>query len=624
MGTEHTNGSSSASVTRRRGAPRAASRSPGDDPSITALPRLADERAYLYGIIRTIGSGPDLHSILSGVVRLTTEATQCHACLIWFLEGKRFVLRASSEPYASLAGSISMAVDEGLVGWVAQSRRSAFIEDHALKDPRVKYFPELEEEHFQSLVSVPMFGRDGGVMGVISLHAEAPHEFAQEDLEFLEHTASLIAGAVENAKSYEDSTARVDLLTDLSRLSRRIAAAGEIDELLAAVGPGTRGLLAASVCEIYLTDSEGRLELAAADPPRTMRRFIDPDALPREQGRADPRITERLSRALWGEPPEGTVLFDLLTVGEERLGLLVVVSTAPPPGAGTALSAIAAHTAVAIRQLELVERLLEKNLVSEFFHALSRRDGHTGRASALATRLDVDLETPHVVVAVTPWPEDHGGHGTVAWNDLAANVEASLASRLPGVLFDRTERSIRLLVPVGDQPDRPVTEIEEIIGPAETSSLSIGISDPCAETALYPGAFDEAAAAAEVGGLLRDGPGVASIRELGAYRYVLSSPDLARDLDRQRLDRLVAYDRRRGTTLLNTLERYLDKRGNVVGTARALYIHPNTLRQRLERIERESGLDLERDDWLSLAIAVKVVRLEQMRERSNDGRGTHG
>ena len=268
MGTEHTTRSSTPAAARpRRGAPAAGRRPIDDIPTITALPRLADERAYLYGIIRTIGSGPDLRSMLSGVVRLTTEATQCHACLIWFLEGDRLVLRASSEPYASLAGDISLGLDEGLVGWVARSRRSAVIEENALQDPRVKYFPKLDEEHFQSLVSVPMFGREGDVMGVISLHAEAPHEFAHDDLEFLEHTAALIAGAVENARLYEQSTARVDLLTELSKLSRRISAASEIDEVLAVVGRGTRELLSASICELFLTDGEGGLELAAADPP---------------------------------------------------------------------------------------------------------------------------------------------------------------------------------------------------------------------------------------------------------------------------------------------------------------------------------------------------------------------
>ena len=50
-------------------------------------------------------------------------------------------------------------------------------------------------------------------MGVISLHAEAPHEFVRADLDFLEHTASLMSGAVENARLYEEAAARVDLLT---------------------------------------------------------------------------------------------------------------------------------------------------------------------------------------------------------------------------------------------------------------------------------------------------------------------------------------------------------------------------------------------------------------------------
>ena len=622
MGTEHTSRSSSR-ATRR--APAVASRQAGDIPSITPLPRLADERAYLYGIIRTIGSGPDLRSMLSGVVRLTTEATQCHACLIWFLEGERLVLRASSAPYAPLAGDISMDLHEGLVGWVARSRRSAVIEENALQDPRVKYFPELDEEHFQSLVSVPIFDRDGDVMGVISLHAEAPHEFAHDDLEFLEHTASLIAGAVENARLYEQSTARVDLLTELSRLSRRISAASELDEVLAVVGRGTRELLSASVCELFLADGEGGLELAAADPPHTQNGR--PDASQLSGVLTDPSSTEtkRLARAVWGTEPEGTVLFEPLTVGDEQLGWLAVVIQTPPPGAGTVLSAIAAHAAVAIRQLDLVERLLEKNLVSEFFQALSRHDGDHARVRALAARLEVELETPHVVVALSQSDvAAHPSHAADAWSEVAAKVESSIAFRLPGAWFDRTERAVRLLVPAPDGAARIEADIEEMVGAPKGLALSVGISDTCAGVTGYPAAFEEAAAAAEIGGLLRGGPGIATFRDLGAYRYVLSSPDLGRNADRQRLDRLVNYDGRRGTTLLGTLERYLDERGNVVGTARALYIHPNTLRQRLERIERESGLDLERDDWLSLAIAVKVVRLKQMRERSDDVRGTHG
>ena len=40
-----------------------------------------------------------------------------------------------------------------------------------------------------------------------------------------------------------------------------------------------------------------------------------------------------------------------------------------------------------------------------------------------------------------------------------------------------------------------------------------------------------------------------------------------------------------------------------------LIVHPNTLRQRLRRIADLTGIDLRRDDWLMVEIAVKLVRL---------------
>ena len=51
-------------------------------------------------------------------------------------------------------------------------------------------------------------------------------------------------------------------------------------------------------------------------------------------------------------------------------------------------------------------------------------------------------------------------------------------------------------------------------------------------------------------------------------------------------------------------------------TARTLYIHPNTLRQRLARIERVTGLKLEGEDLLALELAVKLVRLDDARRRA--------
>ena len=76
---------------------------------------------------------------------------------------------------------------------------------------------------------------------------------------------------------------------------------------------------------------------------------------------------------------------------------------------------------------------------------------------------------------------------------------------------------------------------------------------------------------------------------------------------------LIDYDRDRNARLVDTLERYLAARCSVAASARALYIHPNTVRQRLERIQQITGLDLRAEDLLSLELALKVARLQRVR-----------
>ena len=92
--------------------------------------------------------------------------------------------------------------------------------------------PELEEERFQSLLSVPIAARDGTVIGVISAHTEAPHAFSRSEVEFVVTSASLVAGAIENARLYDETRARVRELEAITELAEVIAGAGTIDELL--------------------------------------------------------------------------------------------------------------------------------------------------------------------------------------------------------------------------------------------------------------------------------------------------------------------------------------------------------------------------------------------------------
>src|SRR6185312_544908 len=134
----------------------------------------------------------------------------------------------------------------------------AFIRDGALKDPRHRYFPELHEERFQSMAAVPVPDRSGAVVGVIVLHTAAPHEFDEEVLAFLGHSAALLGGAVEHAGLYAEASARVHQLTTLTRATEALVAATE----------GGRAMLGARLCQLFRLDSGGReLRLLASDPP---------------------------------------------------------------------------------------------------------------------------------------------------------------------------------------------------------------------------------------------------------------------------------------------------------------------------------------------------------------------
>lgn len=143
--------------------------------------------------------------------------------------------------------------------------------------------------------------------------------------------------------------------------------------------------------------------------------------------------------------------------------------------------------------------------------------------------------------------------------------------------------------------------------------VSIGVSNVCKGATSFKAGFEEASHALVGSSVLQGMPGVMAYEELGPYKYLLrmSIDADVRDAQRDAIGRLLEYDRARSTALLPTLEEFLRRRGNISATAEALYVHPNTLRQRLRRIMDLSGIDLRRDDWLMVEIALKLVKLEQ-------------
>jgi sugar diacid utilization regulator len=282
-----------------------------------------------------------------------------------------------------------------------------------------------------------------------------------------------------------------------------------------------------------------------------------------------------------------------LVANDELLGLLAATGTSEVDLA----RAVANQTAVAIKKIELIERLTEKNLIKDFFEQLAGGEAIPG-LEGRAARLGCDLDHRHLVLAASP-PSDE--------------LERALAAAAPGSLFDRRDDSERALLRVpSDGPDRLLGAIRELQLQLE-SPASIGISNVCRGAASFAAGFEEARHALLGTTVLQGTPGVMTYEELGPYKYLLRMPfdGGVRDAHRDAVAKVAEYDRQRSTALLRTLEEFLRRRGNISATAEALYVHPNTLRQRLRRIGELSGLDLRKDDWLMVEIAVKMVRLQE-------------
>ncbi len=576
------------------------------------LERARTESDVLYGVISLIASSPDLDRVLDGVVSALTKATTCHACFVYLRSGDRLRMRAASRVYAQLVGEVEFGIEEGLAGWVVRRNRLAYIRENALSDPRTNYVPELEEERFQSMVAIPIPARQGEVIGAIVLHTIAPREFDEQTLNLLAHVAPLLAGAIENATLYAQARRRVAALTALSTLSQRIAAVGTLEELRHTAVRGARSLLGCAGARLYDVDEDQRLVLAASDPPDDRSPPIDTTGtlilLELAQARqVDPAASSRIRSALGLERPLEHALVVPVAAGEEHLGILAAFDLGPlPEDAQELMRAVANQVAVALKKAQIIDRLTEENVLGQLFEALEL--GRIADAQQLAPKLRCEIDKAHVFVHVAR----EKAEGAPAWPQCAERVDAVLRRIAPGAVCEIAGEHVRALLPLRSRAsESELSALDLRLGDlGAQQAIAIGRSEPRQGAAQGRDGLREAADAAAVAAAIIKPGGALSYRELGAYRYLVHmAEDAPPDPYVEAVQTLAEYDRRRRSQLISTLEHYLLHRRRVTDTARALLIHPNTLRQRLERIEALTGLELARADLLALELAVKLARL---------------
>jgi GAF domain-containing protein len=573
----------------------------GDTTTLPVTPGLLHELLVAAGC-------ETLREMLDRIVNLLTDATGSAGCFVYLRTGDYLRVEAASRAYRHVVGHIEFEVSEGLTGWVLRRNHPALIREDATANPRAREVPELDD-YFHSLVAAPIPSRDGEGIGVIALHTLRPRQLSEDALDLLTHVAALVAGPIENARIHEAATVRNEKLTRLTALGQEIAAASERETLYSLAVNGIALLVGCSEARLYQLDTEAhRLEAVASVGPfgEAVATQHEPTLLPIEMLQHE-RGSAVSPAALGLGPGLARVIIAPVVCGSERLGLVLAGGDeAMASDAEELLGMIANQLAAGLKTAQLIERLTDENIVRDLFEALD--DGRLEDAESRARQARCELDRPSVVLDVRPGAPDAEG----SWLPRVEKVEARLRHLEPGIVCDHRALRLRVRLPVSGHDERQLTGLDERLrAVAQEHTVVIGRSEIHRGAAAARDALREAEDAAVVGASLRLGSGVVPYSELGVYRYLVHIPPLSLVSDPYLagLRRLEEYDRRRGTELLSTLDRYLARKGNVTHAAADLIVHPNTLRQRLERIETLAAFALADADVLALGVAVKFARL---------------
>ena len=272
---------------------------------------------------------------------------------------------------------------------------------------------------------------------------------------------------------------------------------------------------------------------------------------------------------------------------------------------------------------QLAVRAVEGKYRGDFLRdVLSARAGNRERIMAHSESLGWDIDRPLVVVvaeldpstmlAQRPGPELRPVQERFAdaWEGAVRMRDA----RAPVVGF--TQEVVALLgVPPGADPDRIVRDVVREVsgdGGGGRRSFATGVSRIVDDPERVSEAYVQARRAVHVGRQMHGTGAVAHFDSLGTFRLLslVRDPAELRGFVAETLGALASEDDPDAADLRRTLQVLLDTNLNVAEAARRLFVHYNTLRYRIGKLERMLGpFPTDPDLRLDLALALKVLQM---------------
>ena len=141
--------------------------------------------------------------------------------------------------------------------------------------------------------------------------------------------------------------------------------------------------------------------------------------------------------------------------------------------------------------------------------------------------------------------------------------------------------------------------------------IQIGIGKWYQSTLFLNKSYQEAKLALKFGQIWLEDRNIYHVNDLGVLRLLIHvHEEILDDYCREYLGQLIESDKTQGTEYIKTLKAFIGHRGSTSEVSQALFIHPNTLRNRTKKIEEMTGIELQDpQEFMNLIVAIKIQSL---------------
>ncbi|GHF57311.1 helix-turn-helix domain-containing protein [Streptomyces thermodiastaticus] len=569
---------------------------------LDGLRRREAELSALFATAHDLAGLRDLDSVLTAIVQRARSLLGTDVAYLTLNDPARgdTYMRVTEGSVSARFQQLRLGMGEGLGGLVAQTARPYVTEDY-FRDARFQHTGTIDagvrDEGLVAILGVPlMLGQH--VIGVLFAADRRARVFEREQIALLRSFAALAAAAIDSANLLTETRAA---LADLERAneiirdrSAVIERASDVHDRLAELvlrGGGVHDV-AAAVSQVL----DGTVE------------FTETTAAP-----AGPL---EASRAEGHAVRHGDDWIAAVTAGGELLGALVLSGhrDLDPVDQRTLERAAMVTSLLLLARRSAAEA--EQRVRGELLDDLLDARAHDARLlRERAARLDADLDATHVLLAARLDLCAADAEREAAARRRLWSAASHLAATRHGLAVARDGGTALLLpLPPGTGATELARRTAHHLGTAVHEAVTVGASAPVGDLAAHPetaaAAYAEARRCLETLRLLGRTKDGAAAEDFGFLGLLLAGDrDVAGFVERT-IGQVVAYDRRRGTELIRTLEAYFASGGSPARTKDALHVHVNTVAQRLDRVARLLG-----DDWqspersLEIQLALRLHRL---------------